>query len=723
MNEFLNLLRIGIPLDFKLADSFSQLLESLYRFDVLTLHKNRYFLKKQFCIGKVELTREGYGFITPLPKSNRQDWLVEKNLLKGAQKGDIVLAKLLTRHLKNANRPRAKVMKILESKDRFVLCYLEKYKLDCIAISIPNEIPYKIKASQKSLKTLPSNTILKLNPQNGEILEILGTLEDPKIDEILTLCLYNRQESFNLNAQLQAESFPEVRLKDFKERMDCTHLPFCAIDPLGAKDHDDAIYFDAESSILYVAIADVSYYVKEESPLDLEAKNRGFSIYFPHKSIPMLPRALSENLCSLNEGKLRLAMIWKIRLHKRTKAVLNSELFEAVIKVRQKLTYEEVDALIKNGTNKQVLPSLRTPILHLHTLAQKLRAKRLKFGFDFLGDEKSMELDKNLELKNIKIESQTFSHQLVEECMLLANMQSAKLQTQKTTANDDNLKLGIYRVHSKPKPDGIQELFAELKLLGIWEKAIPTNPKDFHQAILNVQKAAKLANMENEVDKLIIKSMPQAFYASHNIGHFGLGFEAYSHFTSPIRRYSDLLLHRILKAKIKLCEDYTIKESLPLLCESLSQKEREVAKAEIDFKDRKFARFLSRKIGQTFEGIILNDTKPELISLTATPLQGARVISLKGNGVKYQKVRVQIIDVQIATAKIYGRIVECYNESFGKETKQISKYLFAKKCQKDKQAKQRIKENAQSIRKNIQRKKRSSYVNPKPLPRHKRKGK
>ena len=122
-------------------------------------------------------------------------------------------------------------------------------------------------------------------------------------------------------------------------------------------------------------------------------------------------------------------------------------------------------------------------------------------------------------------------------------------------------------------------------------------------------------------------------------------------------------------------------------------------------------------------GIILNDTKPELISLTATPLQGARVISLKGNGVKYQKVRVQIIDVQIATAKIYGRIVECYNESFGKETKQISKYLFAKKCQKDKQTKQRIKENAQSIRKNIQRKKRSSYVNPKPLPRHKRKGK
>lgn len=144
-----------------------------------------------------------------------------------------MLAKLLTKG--DSNRPRAKVLSILESKDKFVLCYLEKYKLDCIAISIPNEIPYKIKASQKSLKTLPSNTILKLNPKNGEILEILGTLEDSQIDETLTLSLYDRQESFNLSAQLQAESFQEVRIKDFKERINCTHLPFVRLTRLAQK--------------------------------------------------------------------------------------------------------------------------------------------------------------------------------------------------------------------------------------------------------------------------------------------------------------------------------------------------------------------------------------------------------------------------------------------------------------------------------------------------------
>lgn len=269
--------------------------------------------------------------------------------------------------------------------------------------------------------------------------------------------------------------------------------------------------------------------------------------------------------------------------------------------------------------------------------------------------------------------------------------------------------MGIYRVHSHPKPDGITELFSELKALGIWHKAIPAS-KDFHQAVLEVQRNAKARNIEAEVDKLIIKSMPQAIYASHNIGHFGLGFESYSHFTSPIRRYSDLLLHRILKAKIKLCEDCATKESLPLLCEDLSQKERESAKVEMDFKDRKFARFLSHKIGQTFLGFILNDSKPELLSLTTAPLHGARVICLQGNAVKYQKVRVQIVEVNVATAKIYGRIVESYNESLGIVSEQVSKYLFDKMHQQRKRITQKAKEKSRKITQNIKQNRRNHHT-------------
>lgn len=709
MLEFLNLLNNGIPLDFKLAESFLKILESLRAFDVLEVRKNRYVLKKRFCIGKVELTKEGYGFVIPLPKGNGRDWLVEKNLLKGAQKGDIVLAKMLNKQ--HNVRIYAKVIQILEAKQNSVLCYLEKYKLDCMAISIPNEIPYKIKATQKSLKTLPQNTILKLNPRNGEILEILGTLTDVKIDESIALHLYNRQECFNLQAELEAESFKPVRLKDFKERVDCTHLPFCAIDPVKAKDHDDAIFYDVENSTLYVAIADVSYYVKKDSALDLEAKNRGFSVYFPHKSIPMLPRVLSENLCSLNAGKLRLAMVWKIRLHKRTKAVLNSELFEAVVKVSQKLTYEEVDALLESKKSKVIKANLKPMLFALNDLAQKLRQKRLKNGFDFLGDESVMELDKNLELKDLKIESQTPSHQLVEECMLLANIQSALLQSKQSTQTDERLKLGIYRVHNAPKLESIQDLFAEFRLLGIYhKKKILKNIKDFHREISEIQALTKHSNMAAEVDKLIIRSMQQATYASHNIGHFGLGFESYSHFTSPIRRYSDLLLHRILKDKIQLNQESL--ESLPQICEDLSKKEREVGKIELDFKDRKFARFLNKKIGQAYGGVIINDKSPELVALTTPPLQGARVVCLKGAGVKYQKVRVQIIDVNLATAKVYGIILECFNEGFGIQSEQISKYLFTKTRQKAQSLRQRAKLNAKKMGKNLKKSKsfkRSKY--------------
>ncbi|MDD6055770.1 MAG: ribonuclease R [Helicobacteraceae bacterium] len=708
MQEFLSLLKDGILLDIKLTESFQKILETLISLNVLEIRKNRYFLQKRFCIGRVELTRSGDGFITPLPRGKEQDWRVKKGLLKGAQKGDIVLAKMLNK--KQDGRIFSIVVCTLESKEKSVLCYLEKYKLDCIAISIPNEITYKIKATQRSLKTLPQNTILRLNPKNGEILEILGSLDDPQIDEILSLGLFSKQESFSMQAELEASSFKEVRLRDFKERINYSHLPFCAIDPASAKDHDDAVYFSAKDSTLYVAIADVSYYVKCDSALDLDAKKRGFSIYFPHKAIPMLPRILSENLCSLQENKLRLAMVWKLRLHKRTKAVLQSELCEGIVKVKQKLSYDEVDNLLENGDSKIIKNPIKSMLLELNCVTQTLRKKRLKSGFDFLSEENKIELDKNFMLKNMQEEKQSTSHQLIEECMLLANIQSAKMQNENIK---NSLNLGIYRVHKKPKYSDIVDLFNELTLLKLWDGAIPSETR-FHEAILKVQKEAKKRKLESYIDKLIIKSMQQANYASINIGHFGLGFYEYSHFTSPIRRYSDLVLHRILKNKICLKQDSNLKESLPQICEDLSQKEREVSKIEMDFKDRKFARFLQNKIGQSFIGTIIDDKNPQLVSIKENPLSGARVVILKGSGIKYQKVRVQIIDVNIATAKVYGRILECFNEDFGIKCEEISNYLLKKQKQKAKALKDNAKMESKRFRKNI--KKAKSFI-----PRHKRK--
>lgn len=195
--------------------------------------------------------------------------------------------------------------------------------------------------------------------------------------------------------------------------------------------------------------------------------------------------------------------------------------------------------------------------------------------------------------------------------------------------------------------------------------------------------------------------MEQASYTSHNIGHFGLGFDAYSHFTSPIRRYSDLLLHRILKEKITLTQMPNSKECLPILCEDLSQKEREVTKIEQDFQDRKFARYLFKHIGQSYEGIIhsQNNQNP-IVALSSYPLIGARVISLKSCGTKYQRVRIQILEVNLATAKIYGKIIEYFNE----DNKQLLNY-FSQKTQK-KPSKLKAKQKAKQFIKNIKTRKR-----------------
>ncbi len=414
----------------------------------------------------------------------------------------------------------------------------------------------------------------------------------------------------------------------------------------------------------------------------------------------MLPPALSENLCSLREGKVRLAMTFKMRLHKRTKAILHTELLHALIKVKQKLNYEEVDEFLQTKQSSVIKHPLKPMLLELNALAQTLRKKRLQIGFDFLGDSLELELDKNTELKSASLKFQTLSHQLVEECMLLANIQSAKMLQQKASNKDSTL--GIYRIHPKPKPQNIKALFLELKMLGLWKhNAAPKTIESFHKAILEVQKLSKKAKLAIEVDKLIIKSMEQASYASHNIGHFGLGFDAYSHFTSPIRRYSDLLLHRILKEKITLTQMPHSKECLPILCEDLSQKEREVTKIEQDFQDRKFARYLFKHIGQSYEGIIhsQNNQNP-IVALSSYPLIGARVISLKSCGTKYQRVRIQILEVNLATAKIYGKIIEYFNE----DNKQLLNY-FSQKTQK-KPSKLKAKQKAKQFIKNIKTRKR-----------------
>jgi len=426
-----------------------------------------------------------------------------------------------------------------------------------------------------------------------------------------------------------------------------TALPFCAIDPPTARDHDDAIYFDKEKNELYVAVADVSEYVFLNSNIDKEAKERGFSIYFPHKAIPMLPRELSENICSLKEKEDRLAFVFKIKLNNENE-VVKEELFEAIIKSKRKYTYDKVDEFLEGSfeNTDKIDEEILSWLMPLWERIKKIRIERLKTGFDFSSDEIKMTLNDQGLIENIELEKETPSHKLIEDCMLLANKAAAKM-----------IDFGIFRVHEKPSLNSIDELYENLTALGI---NIDIEEKDFVKVVRDIQRQAKMLNIEKEVDKLIIRSQRQARYDAKNIGHYALGFEKYTHFTSPIRRYSDLTLHRLLKAIKKRDKKQMefILRNIEALVIKISELEREVMKVEWDFYDRKYARFAKEHIGVVYKGIIEDADIPPIAKITEDLLLGARVF-LKDKK-KYnmlEKVDIEIVSSNIATAKIKGKTV------------------------------------------------------------------
>ncbi|WP_281950611.1 ribonuclease R family protein [Nitrosophilus kaiyonis] len=600
----------------------------------------------KYRVGKIDISKKGTGFLEQIG-IKAKDLLIEPEHLNGASKGDLVIARRIFQAKK---RPSAKVVFIVQKAFRFSVGVFDKEKM--MFLNIKTLLPLAVKATKKSLKKLPDQTVAKIDNENQIITEILGVLDDPKVDEKISLALFNKKEDFSPEAELEAKAHPDyIDPSLYPERVDLTHLPFCTIDPITAKDHDDAVYFDKEKNILYVAIADVSEYVAMYGPIDQEAKERGFSIYFPHKSIPMLPRALSEGICSLKPDVLRLAFVCKIELDENLEPK-KEEIFDAIIKSRRKYSYDRVDEFIEgkfeniDEIDKEILEYL----LPLYEVTKKLREKRLQKGFEFKNPEIRIELDSNQNLKATHLEEETPSHALIEDCMLLANKATAK-----------RFEYGIFRTHEEPSLEKIEELLNELATIGIFAKEF----KSIHSLFLSIQKQAREKGIEKHVDKLLIRTQKQAAYTAENIGHFGLGFEAYTHFTSPIRRYSDLTLHRLLKAILKNDKkkvDFILRNIEPLTVK-ISELEREAAKVEWDFMDRKFARWAKENIGKEFFALI-TDPESTPIAVIEDEIFGARVFLPKDRDrvELFDKVYIEIVDVNIATTKIIGKIVRFSDE-------------------------------------------------------------
>jgi len=602
-------------------------------------------LKSLYRVGQLYVNKEGKGFVEAQTKEQKDLVVEAPDFGEANPHDDVVVKRIIARR----GRASAKVLLVIRKAHVYQIVYTNRNESGVFEIiDIKTGLPTHAKMEGMDLKAFKMGTVLKVDSQTEEVIEVFGHLGDPKVDERISLALYKRaDDKFEEDCVIQAKEVEQrVTRSEHPSRVDLTHLDFCTIDPVTAKDFDDAIYFDMKAYTLYVAIADVSHYIDYFSPIDTEAKRRGFTTYFPHKSFPMLPRELSENICSLKPHVDRLAFVAKIELDRDSLLPIKEEFFEAIIHSKRRFNYDEIDRIIDSDgkyieaeNEKRILEYL----LPLQKITQRLRKRRLQDGFDFRSEEIKLRIDAGHELKETSVETGTPSHSLIEECMLLANQASAK-----------RFEYGIFRIHTPPQLTKLEELLEELASIGLFVKEYDDSPS----LIRAIQKEAESMGIASEVDAMIIKSLKQAVYSANNEGHFGLGFSHYSHFTSPIRRYADLILHRLIKADLKEDKEqneYLLRNIEPL-CQRVSELERESTKAEWDFRDRKLARWAEKHVGEEFKAHIV-EVGENAKAVLECEVEGVTV-NLRGDNVMlFDKIILKIDTVSIAMAKIQGEFV------------------------------------------------------------------
>lgn len=615
--------------------------EQWYSMKLLTFDDKKYQFSSQYRAGIISLTQTSGAYLQTIGESIRDHFIDALNL-KGAENGDLVIAQRL---LGKRGGPQAKVVVIVGRSETFSIAIVAAKNGTLVLQDIRTEHPAGFLLSD--LSETAEGSVYQINNQSGTIAAYLGNISDPRVDEKIVLAQYNKHDAFEEDVLEMAAAFPkEVDASLYPDRRDLRHLPFCTIDPVTAKDFDDAICYIPSSHTLYVAIADVSEYVKPFGAIDAEAIYRSFSIYLPHRSIPMLPRELSETLCSLQPLVDRLAYTFEMKINPDTYEVDSYELYESIIHSHRRFSYEEIDAFLEgnlSATNDKEIAVLAT-ISALNELTGKLRLERFKKGYNFRSSELEMRIDENHHIIKTEFAIETPSHALIEDCMLLANKAAASMYER-----------GVFRIHESPSPAKLQSLYQELASIGIFVE-FQGSIKD---TITAIQAEAEKRSLISEVDTLIIRSQMQARYAPYNMGHFGLGFDRYTHFTSPIRRYSDLIVHRLLKAiqAGDTEEGSYVLRNIESLCTSISEKEREASDIEIRFMERKFVRWAHTVIGSEFKARVTR-AEEGVVAEIHDIITGAKVnIASEFGLMLFDDIVIKIESANLATAKITGSFV------------------------------------------------------------------
>ena len=381
-------------------------------------------------------------------------------------------------------------------------------------------------------------------------------------------------------------------------RKDLTKVPFVTIDGADAKDFDDAVFCNLNDSgfLLNVAIADVAELVNEDSYLDQEAKKRGTSIYFPSKVIPMLPEKISNNLCSLVPDEIRNVLVSEINFSL-DGSIKSYKFFQAKIMSHKRMTYSEVEEYIKNN-NSNVSKKIKTSLDALNLLTKNLLVKRSqRKALEIEGNEPILSIDEDGKVSSIDLPRRLYAHQMIEESMLAANVCAANFMHK-------HYKFGVYRVHEKPEELKLESLKSFFSL-----KGFSSQSKDTPLALINKCLQFSSKNKLNKVlQTVVLQSLKRAEYSIKEIGHFGLQLDRYSHFTSPIRRYPDLMAHRLIKNIINKGNLDINKDKIEEICGEMSELERNAEKSSRQVVQQMICHHLKKYIGHEFSSTVTGIT-------------------------------------------------------------------------------------------------------------------
>ncbi len=651
-NKALSVYEINDLLNFSSSDDLQNLLKELDDLEnelvIYHTNKDKYMLfdNSHLKTGRLIVNKKGFGFVDI---EGKDDIYVSANNMNGAIHGDIVIAEITSkkgfelegRILKIVKRDLKNVVGTIIKDNNKLVLKLDDDKLNINIILDDNSMKNVVEGHKVLVKLLD-----KINNHSfkGEVIKVIGHINDPGVDILSIAAKHDINDEFSPEVMEEVDKLPSEVLEDeYDGRTDLRDKIIFTIDGDDTKDIDDAISLDILDNGNYrlgVHIADVSHYVKEDTELDKEAYERGTSVYLADRVIPMLPHKLSNGICSLNPNVDRLTISCVMDIDS-TGEVVSYDIFESVIKSNIQMTYKKVNKILEENIVPNGYEKYKDTLLKMKDLADILRKNKVKKGYiDFDLDEAKIIVNESGEAIDVTLRERGTGEKLIEDFMIAANETVAR----HIFYMDYPF---IYRVHGEPNEEKITKFMNYISILGytVTGKINKITPKAMQQILEQLKNAKEYSMMSSQ----LLRSMQKAIYDTKNIGHFGLASKCYTHFTSPIRRYPDTTVHRLLHTYLfnKNLNKEIIRHwetKLPFVAEHSSLKERNSIECEREVDDMKKAEYMEKHIGEHFEGVISGVMSFGIFVELPNLIEGlVRVEDIKGDYYTYDESTFSLV--------------------------------------------------------------------------------